>query len=101
MQLPGGSINPFLPGHLDGSRPEFNGYAGFPAAIISPLFEARSCFFKADGRGFSSWHSLPSLRLSRRKTDLTSQEGWSSCRLTERTPKWRAPLVGLERDFVC
>jgi hypothetical protein len=48
MQLSGGSINPFLSGHLDCRRPKLSGNSGFPSAIASPFLETASCFFQRD-----------------------------------------------------
>src|ERR1019366_6741968 len=81
MQLPGGPINPFLPGHLNSSRPKLSGYPGFPAAMVSPFFETSSCFFQADNRGLATCHGLPPRRGHRRQNDLNSYLAVISCRL--------------------
>src|SRR5580658_862568 len=72
MQLPRGSINPFLLSHLDSSRPKLSGYSRFPPTIGSPFFETHSCFLKADDGGFASRHGLPPRRKTQRKNDLNS-----------------------------
>src|ERR1019366_1632401 len=81
MQLPDGSINPFLPGHLNSSRPKLRGYSGFPAAMASPFLETPSCFFQTDNRGLATCHGLPPRRGLRRQNDLNSYLAAISCRL--------------------
>jgi hypothetical protein len=83
MQLPGGSINPFLPGHLDSRRPKLRRYSGFPFAIASPFLEAPSRFFKADNRGLATSHRHPPHRISGGRTTLTVIDGTIHASLPE------------------
>src|ERR1700721_3531793 len=86
MQLPRGSINPFLPSHLDSSRPKLSRYSGFPSASGSPFLETHFCFFKADDGGFASRHVLPSRRKTQRKNDLNSYRPNTSYTFPENSP---------------
>ncbi len=69
--------------HLDSSQPELSGYTGFPPAVVSPFFEARSCFFETDDGGFASRHVIPPRRKTQRKNDLNSYRRNTSNTLAE------------------
>src|ERR1019366_6142348 len=106
MQLLGGSINPFLPGHLDSRRPKLCGYSGFPSAIASPSLETPSCFFQGDNRGLATSHRRPPHRISGGRTTLTVINGpihaslpqthvWS--RAERNLREWRNKQAHLQR----
>src|SRR4051812_48899848 len=84
-QLSRGPADAFLPGHLDGSCPQFIRDRGFSFSLLSPFFEAGFGLFETDGRSFATRHNLPSPPEARRQIDLTSYEEQNSCRPTGRT----------------
>jgi hypothetical protein len=75
MQLPGGSINTFFPGHLDSNRPELSGYSAFSAAIVSPFLETPSGFFQADDCSLTTYHGSSTHRIPGSRMTLTAIDG--------------------------